>query len=106
MLIINAENFKEEITKSEQPIVIDLWGPSCVPCLSLMPDVEFLAKEYSGKIRFGKINVAENRRLCIELKVMGVPTFLFYKGGEQQERLTGDQVNIEAIRAGAQRLLS
>jgi thioredoxin 1 len=106
MLIINAENFKAEITNIEQPIIIDLWGPSCVPCLALMPDVETLAKEYSGKIRFGKINVAENRRLCIELKVMGVPTFLFYKGGEQQERLTGDQVNIEAIRAGAQRLLS
>lgn len=106
MLMISAENFEEEITKGEQPIIIDLWGPSCQPCLALMPDVEALANEYSGKIRFGKINVAENRRLCINLKVMGVPTFLFYKGGEQQERLTGEQVNMEAIRAGAQRLLS
>lgn len=106
MLIINAENFEMEITKSEQPIIIDLWGPSCQPCLALMPDVEALADEYSSKIKFGKINVAENRRLCINLKVMGVPTFLFYKEGEQQERLTGDQVSIEAIRSGAERLLS
>ena len=47
----------------------------------------------------------ENRRLVITLKVMGVPTFLFYKKGEQKERITGDDVTIEAIRAGADRLL-
>lgn len=106
MLIINADNFEAEVTKSEQPVVVDLWGPKCVPCLTLIPDVEALAGEYEGKIKFGKLNVMENRRLAIALKVMGVPTFLFYNGGEQKERITGDQVTLEAIRAGAKRLLS
>ena len=106
MLIINADNFEEEVTKSEQPVVVDLWGPRCGPCLALMPDVEALAGEYAGKIKFAKLNVMENRRLAITLKVMGVPTFLFYEGGEQKERITGDQATLEAIRAGAKRLLS
>ena len=106
MLIINADNFEEEVTKSEQPVVVDLWGPRCEPCLALMPDVEALAGEYAGKIKFVKLNVMENRRLAITLKVMGVPTFLFYEGGEQKERITGDQATLEAIRAGAKRLLS
>ncbi len=57
-------------------------------------------------IKFGKLNVTENRRLVIALKVMGVPTSLFYKGGEQKERITGDEVTLEAIRAGTERLLS
>jgi len=106
MLIINADNFETEVTKSEQPVVVDLWGPRCGPCLALMPDVEALAGEYAEKIKFVKLNVMENRRLAITLKVMGVPTFLFYKGGEQKERITGDQSTLEAIRAGAKRLLS
>jgi len=106
MLVINADNHEAEILKSEQPVVMDLWGPKCAPCLALMPDVEALAKEYAGKIKFAKLNVLENRRLVITLKVMGVPTFLFYKGGEQKERITGDQVTLKAIRAGAERLLS
>jgi thioredoxin 1 len=106
MLIINTDNFEAEVTKSEQPVVVDLWGPKCGPCLALMPDVEALAGEYAEKIKFGKVNVMENRRLAITLKVMGVPTFLFYKGGEQKERITGDQVTLEAIRAGVERLLS
>ena len=106
MLTINADNFEAEVTKSEQPVLVDFWGPKCGPCLALMPNVETLAGEYAGKIKFGKINVMENRRLAIALKVMGVPTFLFYKGGEQRERITGDQVTAEAIGVGVKRLLS
>jgi len=106
VVIINADNFESEVLKSEQPVVVDLWGPKCGPCLALMPDVEALAGEYTGKIKFAKLNVMENRRLCITLKVMGVPTFLFYTKGEQKERISGDQVTLEAIRIGAERLLS
>jgi thioredoxin 1 len=106
MLQINPENFEAEITKSEVPTIVDLWGPKCGPCMALMPNVEALAEEYAGKIKFCKINVMENRRLCISLKVMGVPTFLFYKDGEQKERITGDQVTLEAIRDGVKKLLS
>ncbi len=106
MLVVNADNFEAEVAGSEQPVVVDLWGPKCAPCLALMPEVEALAGKYAGKIKFGKLNVMENRRLAIALKVMGVPTFLFYRGGEQRERITGDQVTLEAIRAGAERLLS
>jgi thioredoxin 1 len=85
---------------------VDLWGPKCGPCLALLPQVEELAKEYEGKIRFCKLNVAENRRLVISLKVMGVPTFLFYKGGEQKGRLSGGEVTIEGIRQQAEALLA
>ena len=64
-----------------------------------MPDVEKLAESYDGKVRFAKVNVTENRRLCIALKVMSVPTFLFYDNGECRDRLSGDEVNIDNIKA-------
>ena len=105
MVIIDKDNFEAEVTKSELPVVVDLWGPKCVPCCALMPSVEELAGSYEEKIKFGKINVMENRRLAITLKVMGVPTFLFFKNGEEQDRITGDSVNIEAIRERAEALL-
>lgn len=106
MLVINEDNFESEVLQSEQPVVVDLWGPKCSPCLALMSGVEALAEEYAGKIRFGKINAMENRRLVATLKVMGVPTFLFYRKGEQKERISGGEVTLEAIRSGAERLLS
>lgn len=105
MIIVNKENFENEVLQSEMPCVVDLWGPQCGPCLALMPDVEKLAESFEGRIKFCKLNVAENRRLVISLRVMAVPTFLFYKGGENIVRLTGDSVSIEKIKEEAEKLV-
>ena len=105
MIVVNKENFEEEVVKSGIPAVVDMWGPQCGPCLALMPQVEELAASYEGRVKFCKLNVAENRRLCATLRVMGVPTFLFYKGGEQSSRISGDEVTLEAIRENTEHLL-
>jgi thioredoxin 1 len=70
-----------------------------------MPKVEELAAEYEGRVKFCKLNVAGNRRLVIGLKVMAVPTFLFFKGGERVQTLTGDAVSLESIRQATEALL-
>lgn len=106
MLAVNKENYESEVVGAEMPAVVDLWGPQCGPCLALMPSVEELAASYEGRIKFCKLNVAENRRLCATLRVMGVPTFLFYKGGEVVSRISGDEVTIESIKENAEKLLA
>jgi thioredoxin 1 len=106
MLVIDKDNFEAEVVKSEIPVIVDFWGPQCAPCLALMPEVEKLAGEYEGKLKIGKLNSAENRRFCMSLKVMGLPTFLFYKNGECKERLSGDEVTLETIKAAAERLMA
>ena len=105
MTEVNKDNFEAEVVQSDIPAVVDLWGPKCGPCLALMPQVEELGATYEGRVKFCKLNVAENRRLCATLRVMGVPTFLFYKNGEQTARITGDEVTIDAIREHAEKLL-
>jgi len=105
MIIVDKETFEAEVLQSGMPCVVDLWGPQCGPCLALMPEVEKLAAAYEGRIKFCKLNVAENRRLVISLRVMAVPTILFYKGEEVVARLSGDNVSIEAIKAETEKLL-
>ena len=102
MIIVDKETFEAEVQQSSMPCVVDLWGPQCGPCLALMPEVEKLAEAYEGKLKFCKLNVAENRRLVISLRVMAVPTILFYKDGA---RISGDAVSIEAIKAEADKLV-
>ncbi|ABB14063.1 MULTISPECIES: thioredoxin family protein [Carboxydothermus] len=87
---LNKDNFEEEVLKSELPVLVDFWGPRCVPCMGLMPVVEELAEIYAGKMKFTKLNTAENRRLAIQLKVMSLPTFQFYKNGELVDQLQGN----------------
>jgi thioredoxin 1 len=43
--------------------------------------------------------------LCLSLKVMGLPTFLFYKDGQEVERLTGDIINIESIESALEKMI-
>ena len=74
MLQINKENFEEEVLQSDKPVIVDFWGPSCQPCLNLMPEVEKLSESYQEKVKIVKLNSAENRRLCINLRVMGLPS--------------------------------
>ena len=106
MLVVDKENFEAEVINSAVPVIVDIWGPKCGPCLALMPHVEALAADYEEKIKFCKLNAAENRRLLISLRVMSLPTFLFYKGGERLQMVTGGETTIEQIRDGAEKLLA
>lgn len=89
LIEITKENFEQEVKESQLPVLLDFWGPKCVPCMGLMPTVEELAETYAGKVKFCKINTAANRRMAIQLKVMSLPTFQFYKNGEVIAELQG-----------------
>ncbi len=87
---VTKENFDQEVLNSGLPVLVDFWGPKCVPCMGLMPVVEELAAKYAGKIKFCKVNTAENRRLAIQARVMSLPDFQFYRKGELVAELQGN----------------
>ena len=105
LFLVNRDNFEAEVIDSKEPVFVDFWGPQCKPCLALMPSVEALEKEYEGKLKITKLNAAENRMQCAKGRVMGLPTFLFYKDGEEVNRLTGEQVTVEKIKRAIDKLL-
>ena len=95
---LNKENYEAEVLQSELPVVVDFWGPQCQPCLALMPAVEHFEQEYAGKIKVAKLNAAAgNRMLCAKLRVLGLPTFLFYKNGVEVRRLSGEKLTRKEI---------
>ena len=69
-----------------------------------MPQVEALGTAYAGKAKMTKVEAPKNRRLCLELKVLSLPTFLFYKDGKELDRLSGN-VSLEAIEKSISKLL-
>ena len=100
---LNRDNYDEEVLKAEKPVIVDFWGPQCGPCLALMPAVERLEEDLKGKIKVGKVNASENRMQCAKLRVLGLPTFLVYKEGEEINRLTGnDSTEKDRLEALAQ----
>jgi thioredoxin 1 len=102
---VNTDTFEKEVVQSEIPILVDFWGPQCAPCLALMPQVEALEEKYKGKIKISQIDASKNRRLCLNLKVLGLPTFLFYKNGKEVNRLTGNTLKIEEIEEAVNQII-
>jgi thioredoxin 1 len=81
-------NFKE-IVCSSQAVVVDCWAPWCGPCRMVGPVVEELARDYAGKILFGKLNVDENVEVATEYQIMSIPTLLVFKDGKLVDRIVG-----------------
>jgi len=55
----------------------------------LAPTIDELAKAYSGKIVFGKLNIDENQDTAKQFTVMSIPTLLLIKNGIELDRIVG-----------------
>lgn len=83
------DNFQTEVLESSEPVLVDFWAPWCGPCKALAPTIEELAKEYSGKIRIGKLNTDENPNTATAHQISAIPTVLLFKNGEVVDRFVG-----------------
>jgi thioredoxin 1 len=86
-------------------VLVDIWGPQCQPCLALMPAVEALEATYGDRVRFLKVNAPDNRKVCRDLRVAGLPAYLTMRDGVEVERLTSNGTTPEQIEQAIVRLL-
>ena len=89
VLEITDQTFEEEVIKSTQPVLVDLWAPWCAPCRMVGPVVESLSEKYNGKFKFCKMNVDENQKTAAGYNVMSIPTLIFFKDGKAVDGVVG-----------------
>jgi thioredoxin 1 len=70
-------------------IVVDCWAEWCGPCRMLSPIVDQLAKEYAGRVQFGKLNVDENPATAERFGIMSIPALLIIKDTQLTETVIG-----------------
>ena len=102
---VTRDSFDDEVLGAKRPVILDFWGPRCVPCIRLEPSILQLSDSMEGHVDFYKVVAPENRMLCVRLQVMSLPTFLAFKNGEEAGRLTGDDVTIQDIEELARSLI-
>jgi thioredoxin 1 len=86
---VSDATFEAEVKKSALPVVLDIWGPSCGHCKRLEPIMMNLATKYEGKVKVAEMNAAAAPFTAASLGVMGTPTVIYFKDGEEIERVVG-----------------
>ena len=87
-IIINKNNFQNEIMDSEKTVLLDFGAPWCAPCRMVVPVIEEIAGERPD-IKVGKINVDEQPELASEFSIMSIPTLVVMKNGKIVQQVSG-----------------
>ena len=87
--IVLTDNSFNEAVENHSLVVVDCWAPWCGPCNIVAPVIEELARDYRGKIVFGKLNVDDNRDTALRYQIMSIPTLLIFKNGKLADRIIG-----------------
>ena len=88
IITVNGENFDEKVRNAQGPVLVDFYATWCGPCKMLAPILEQVAGE-NENVTIAKLDIDEGMELAKEFGVMSVPTMIFFKNGEEKERLMG-----------------
>jgi thioredoxin 1 len=89
MIQVTDDSFVDDVLKAELPTLVDFWAEWCGPCKMIAPIVEALAEEYTDQLKVVKMDVDSNMVTPSQLGIMGIPTLILFKDGEEVTRLVG-----------------
>lgn len=86
---ITRENFPEQVLNSPQLVIVHFSAEHSGACQIQEPEFTAISKEYQQRARFAKLNVEGQGEFTNQWKINGVPTLIFFKGGNEIHRIEG-----------------
>lgn len=83
--VTTMERYHEMINGSK-PVAAVFKANWCKDCHYIEPFMPEIEKAYADELQFIEIDRDELPELCLELNIMGIPSFLIYKEGKELVR--------------------
>lgn len=84
-----------ELADMTGPAVVEVWAPSCAECRAMQPDIDATAAEFTHKVSFVAVNVAEEPGWARDAGVMATPTLIGVANGAEAFRVIGRRSRAE-----------
>ena len=90
-IVVTADNFEEEVLRSDKPVLVDFWATWCGPCRMLAPTIAAIAEEKAAVLKVGKVDVDQEPGLAAKFGIMSIPTLILFKDGQAVKQTMGFQ---------------
>ena len=82
-------SFEEMLSSSDLPVLVDFYADWCGPCQLMVPILEQVNAQLSGKIKVVKIDTEKYPELATEYEISALPTLVLFKEGQPVDRIEG-----------------
>lgn len=69
----------DALLSTDKLVLVDFYAEWCAPCIKMKPYLDEISKDMADKVQVVRINADDNKELCKELKVDGLPVLHLYK---------------------------
>lgn len=78
LLTVTEREFEQEVLLSELPVLVEFMLPSAPQCAAMIPVLEELATELTGKLKIVLCDIEKSPSLGRQLRLQSVPTFMLF----------------------------
>ena len=86
---VTDKSFTSEIEHAKGLALVDFWAVWCGPCQAIAPVMDQLADQFTGKVKFAKLDTDTNQNTAVRFNVRSIPTIMFFKDGKHVDTVIG-----------------
>ncbi len=101
---LSDATFKTTLDGARQPVLVDFAATWCQPCKALAPTIDAVADQYTGKLNVYKVDIDNAPETAASFGINSVPTCIFFKGGKEVDRFTGNR-DLRAVKDMVEKVL-
>ena len=97
--VLSGAQLALEIEDDRTPMLLDVYATWCGPCKMIAPQLEEIAASLGSRARVAKLDSDLESEMSTTLRVQGLPTLIFYRGGKEVKRVEGVPGGKDALEA-------